>query len=616
MAKKTNTIQSLLEEAINNIQNSSDVVSKNYIPSIIEFCESEKYLDFRRRKIELYPVQKLILRAFYRGSRGNTSPDSMNMTEEEIELCKKLNLNGSKNGNILQKWNSNNLFLELLLVCGRRSGKDFLASIIALYECMRLLETDGGNPYEYYNLDDSNPIVILTIANAQDQAGQAFREIYGKVIKSPYFQDKIVKEGIGVSQINFLTPYDKETNKKLKQDGLPLKIGSVQIETGHSNSASLVGKSCFMIIFDEMAKYKQTNSASSGDQLWSNLTPTVRTYNVKRVINGVSETQYDGKIVCISTPEGEDGIFYDLYKNTDEVEHRIMFKLPTWEVNLRHTKEGLRKMEKDMTEDKFMREYGAEFSGIAGQSFFTQDVINECFDSHNFQFREFGEPGYLYFAHLDPAIKSDNYALVIVHKHYFLNSETGKLDFWIVLDHAKVWIPKKNKPVNIEEVDSYIIDLYKKFRIGLVTYDQMFSHHSIEKLTKYGIPAKKYTYNQRNKMTIYNEFLQLAARGKVKLPYLKLLKDEMIHLQKKSLGNGFKVGAKRDGDITTDDLIDALCGATFHCNHSEIERLPKTQLAYLPSGSINNRVWNTMSGTLGYGTGQQVADFLAKHGNK
>ena len=119
-----------------------------------------------------------------------------------------------------------------------------------------------------------------------------------------------------------------------------------------------------------------------------------------------------------------------------------------------------------------------------------------------------------------------------------------------------------------------------------------------------------------NEMTIYNEFLQLAARGKVKLPYLKLLKDEMIHLQKKSLGNGFKGGAKRDGDITTDDLIDALCGATFHCNHSEIERLPKTQLAYLPSGSINNRVWNTMSGTLGYGTGQQVADFLAKHGNK
>ena len=120
MAKKTNTIQSLLEEAISNIQNSSDVDSKNYIPSIMEFCESEKYLDFRRRKIELYPVQKLILRAFYRGSRGNTSPDSMSMTEEEIELCKKLNLNGSKNGNILQKWNSN-------------KNKQYFGTIIKIY---------------------------------------------------------------------------------------------------------------------------------------------------------------------------------------------------------------------------------------------------------------------------------------------------------------------------------------------------------------------------------------------------------------------------------------------------------------------------------------------------
>lgn len=617
MAKKNQTLKSLLEDTITKINsNSNNAVSVNNIPNIIEFCESPKYLNLRGKGVELYPVQKLILRSFYRGSIGNTSKECMEMTDEEIEICKRLKLDNDLNGNIIKKWQNYNPkqdTVELVLVLGRRSGKDFIGSIIALYEVMKLIESPSGDPYREYNLDSSTPIVLLTIATSADQATTAYREIYGKVMTSPYFKDKIVKEGIGVTQINFLTYKDKESNKKAREEGMPVTSGSIQVETGHSNSNSLVGKTCFMIIFDEMAKYRQTNSAQAGEQLWTNLTPTVRTYS-KELPN--NEKQYFGKIICISTPEGEDGIFYELYKNSADVEHRLMFKLPTWEVNLRHTKDSLRKIERDMTDEKFMREYGAEFSGLVGQNFFTKEIIDECFETHNFQFREHGEPGYSYFVHLDPAIKTDNYALVVVHKHYFYNTTTNKLDYWIILDHVKTWVPTKNKPVNIEEVDNYVIDLNKHFNIGVVTYDQMFSHHSIEKLKKYGIPAKKFTYNQRNKMMIYNEFLQLASNSKVKLPHLKLLKDEMVHLQKKPLGNGFRIYAKRDGDVTTDDIIDALCGAVFQCNHAEIDKLPKSRLVYMGGGNSPgaNTTWRSMSGMVSHGTGQQIAKFLENKG--
>jgi hypothetical protein len=111
----------------------------------------------------MFPMQKIILKVFYRGSRGN---EHLKLTEEEIELLKKEGMFKEhpeaecERGDVLGKYNSNVSFRELVLVWGRRSGKDFCASLIAMYEAMRLLEVPSGDPYEYYKLAPGADITL------------------------------------------------------------------------------------------------------------------------------------------------------------------------------------------------------------------------------------------------------------------------------------------------------------------------------------------------------------------------------------------------------------------------------------------------------------------------
>ena len=80
MAKKHNTIGSMVKELKKLFDES--LTAKPYIPSIIEFCESKANLGLPN---PLYPVQALILKAFYRGTPGN---ENLQLSKEEIEMCR------------------------------------------------------------------------------------------------------------------------------------------------------------------------------------------------------------------------------------------------------------------------------------------------------------------------------------------------------------------------------------------------------------------------------------------------------------------------------------------------------------------------------------------------
>ena len=622
MAKKRNTLGSLLNATSRLFNESKGDIP--YIPDILTFCYSAAYLDFETKGIKLYPVQELVLRAFYRGSIGNTEQKHMEMTEEERKLCIELGLNDNHNGNIVEKWDSRVLFRELVLVWGRRSGKDFTISIIALYEAMRLLECPGGDPYKMYELGNAAPFNILTIANNKEQAGILFREINGKLMGSPYFSDKFVPEGITAGRIHLLTPQDKRDIEASILKGLAPKPGSVVVETGHSNSNGLVGKGCFVLMLDEAGLYKRTGGPGSDEQIYGNLSPTILTYVRTEYIrdkNGKlidTKKHYDGKIISISSPRGMDGIFFNKYEKSPTIPQMLMCRLPTWSVNTLHTEAGIREAEQSMTDEKFKMEFGAEFSGTEGENFFPPEFVKKCFYSHQFQSHEdapnhWGKPGTTYFAHLDPAISSHNYALAVVHKHHFVNQVTRKIDFWLVLDHLKVWKPKDGKPIKIDEVDEYVIDLRRRFHMALVSYDQWNSQSSIEKMRKNGIPAMCTRFNKHYKIQIYDELEQLVANEKLKLPYVKLLHDEMMNLQRKYMAQGYRIYPKTEGECKTDDTCDALAAACFNALKTEVARLPQAKLVNMGiSPSSNQQVWRSMQGVpYGVGSGQQVANWMA-----
>ena len=221
--------------------------------------------------------------------------------------------------------------------------------------------------------------------------------------------------------------------------------------------------------------YKNTAGASSGDAIFNSLAPAVKTY--VREIPILDENQqpkvdedgkpltdkiYDGKIICLSTPRGKEGIFYDLYANHMDVSHRLICQAATWQVNPMQSKEALMAAFPSMPEEKFRMEFGAEFSGTAGENFFPEEAVEICFADKALKLKDYGKPGEYYFAHLDPATSSHNYALVLAHREVFLNKEIMKKDWRIVVDHIKYWSPTPGKPIMIEEVDDYVADLNGK----------------------------------------------------------------------------------------------------------------------------------------------------------
>jgi len=448
------------------------------------------------------------------------------------------------------------------------SGKDFVVSVIALYEAMKLLECKGGDPYAMYELSSANTINILTVANSKAQANIAFSEIREKLFHSDYFRDKYGKDGIGAGSIYLLTPKDKIENKKFKEKGLPQKKGSIGIIVGHSNSDSLLGMGCIVLILDEVASYKTTGGSSSGDRIYAALTPTVQTYvrktyardeKGKFVHNEHGQKEiikriYDGKVISISSPRAQEGKFYELFNTAKDVPSRLAMRVATWNINPHHTRESLRADNNTMSETEFNMEFGAEFSGTGLESFFTEEQIKPCFIGHNLRNVEMGAMGKTYFVHLDPATSSHNYALVVLHRENFLNPQTKKADFRIVVDHIKHWEPVSG-PINPNEVMQYVIDLKRKFHIGLITYDAFASQESILKMRKAGIPNKETKFTGAYKFKIYKELENLVNSGRIFIPYHHLLYNEMIELQRKFTPTGFKILPKKDGDgVKSDDV--------------------------------------------------------------
>lgn len=606
---------------------SSSSSSSRYIPSIVEFIESPKYLGFSKeadpKAIVLHPAQMIALKIFYRNSPGN---ENITLTEKEIKFLKDKGLykdSELNKGSVIEKWESGVIFNELVLVWGRRSGKDFITGIIALYEACRLLEMSDGDPYAFYGIGSANEITILTVAGAADQAGTAFREIEGKFFDCKYFEDKYITEGITGKEIHILTKRDKIENAKRKEKGLGPKKGSISIEVGHSNSASLRGKQIYVCILDEVAFYKTTSGSSSGDQIYQGLAPAVKTFIRKKPMfdengnpildeegNQKEQKFFDGKIIAISSPCGEEGLLWNLFSKADSAPQRLAFRMPTWEVNLFFTRDDLKKEFPDRSEEEFNMEFGSEFSGSAGATFFTREMVDAAF-SPGLKTREVSQPGWSHFFHLDPATSSHNYALAGVHKEVFIKD--NKQDFRIVVDMLKFWHPEgKAIPVNV--IDNYVLSLRGRFHIAKITYDQHRSENSINLMRKHGLPAILTTFHTKFKMKIYQELYNLLAEGKILIPDdgsegSKLLKQELYNLQRKDTYQGWKVFPSKDADTKTDDLCDALAAAVFQCRHSMIEAMPQGVLINSPQAGGSNMVWNGPQGPIGMGSGQQITDW-------
>lgn len=595
-------IQRIKEEA-------SSQSEETYIPDIITFCESDSYLGMKKRGAKLFPMQKIILSCFYRGQQGN---ENLKLSEEELALLHRLHLH-----DVIEKYYSNEKFRELILVLGRRSGKGVMTGLMACYEAMKLLELPGGDPFRYYGLESGNPIYILTVAVSSDQARLLFNQVKDSMMKSEYFRTRI--GWTEADKIYLKTLSDRRQEQSLLKEGFKAAAdrvkGSVVIMSGHSNSESLLGKRYFALLLDEVASFKNTGGPTSGDRIYSALGPG--TADFKRISgyteDGTPIQQTESKIISISSPRSEQGMLFRLYSDTSQTAGRIAFRLPTWKVNEMFNEDGLRAENKYMSATEFAMEFGAEFSGTAGEKFIPDQYIDQSIEmGRNLGLRGQtiqGVRGIVYYAHLDPATTSHNYALVVLHveerRRRVTDPNTGnsKVETFkmFVIDHIKAWHPTGSEAIKVAKVENYVIDLSKRFKLVSVTYDAWQSISSIQNLRAKGIPTRMTPFRSQYKVHIYESLEHLLVANHIALPasgeYTDLLENELKCLKRRFTSSGFKIGPDPEARTKTDDMCDALAGAIGAAIEGTITGYPQGVLVNLPiSPSSGNQQWRIGTG--------------------
>ena len=552
-----------LSSAIRQIENDNPILKKDddltTMVDIITFCDDPRFLDLPNNGFNLWIAQRVILKCFYMGSKGN---ENLALTQEEWEWLYKYQEDETLD-EVLYKTNMKDVirkvmamstapsdkkpptFKELHLVMGRRASKTISASIITAYEVYKLIVINNGDPHAYYKLPSDDEIAIINVALSQQQAGRLFGQIQSRLRNSAFFKGRIAKET--TSEIRLYTNNDLARKAK----GATLDVpGSILILCGHSNPDSLAGFNAILILFDELAFYDETGKVT-GKYFYSRLKPSLTHFN-----------QFDeGRLVEISSPNTRNGIFYEIYKQAETDDRILSFQLPTWRTNpgVPYDHPELARDRKSNM-DMFATEYGAQWAeGGTYGNFFEPELVDRCIRGdlarHTRQ-----KPGMNYYLHVDPSKGGNNYAAVLVAKERYTNY-MGKKRSRCILAGVWIWRPVPNLGLLYHQIDQDIISICARFHPMCVSYDDYHSMSSVQLLRSHGIPTKQITFNRSIKQKLFQNLKDMMIYQPDPEIHLysdggesSLLIAELKALKFKELSRGYSVVPDKHGDVTTDDL--------------------------------------------------------------
>jgi len=524
----------------------------------------------------LFPAQRVILKFFYAGTKFN---EDIRISDEDIEEIKSWDIPqtwiaDTENNKLkslkrfVKGFNENpknNFFRDLVLVLGRRSGKSFLTSFIAVYEAYKLVMLK--NPQKYYGID-GNIWIINTAVSGKQAETIIFSQILKFVENCAIFEGRISKQLDDVLMIR--TDEDLRKAKKAKDQGLKEHHGSIILASGHSNSAALRGHAATLIMYDEVAHFVDTSGKASGDETYAALKPSTLNF----------QKDGDGRNIVISSPDVASGFFYHHYESCKNIDTALVFQIPTWNANPTVTRDMLDD-EFQANPDRAASEYGAEFRRSGGNVFIPEFLILEAQEKRKgWHKRSDGIQGTDYYLHIDPAKNSDRWAFIVAHEEWRIDPETRQFVKFVVEDYSKA-IDPDGEVLNPDEImDETIIPLFSRFNIISVSCDTFFSTEQQIKLQKKGIVPREISYSGANKNKLYTTMKDHFIRGTIELcnddqPLVEELRRITIDYTKKipkieNPGN--------DKFCPWDDLSDCLCGVidSMIKGAAGTTRLPKT----------------------------------------
>jgi hypothetical protein len=162
------------------------------------------------------------------------------------------------------------------------------------------------------------------------------------------------------------------------------------------------------------------------------------------------------------------------------------------------------------------------------------------------------EMGNLYVCTLDLGVKNDRTAAVIAH------AERGDEGTRIVVDRLQVWVPRPLRPVKLEDVKAWLVEMCRNYRAKLV-YDPSQAYLLVEQLRKSGVVVEQFTFTSSSVGRLAASIMQALRSRLLSLPNDEELRKELlsVHLRETST-NVLRVDTRGSGH---DDRVVAIAMA-------------------------------------------------------
>jgi hypothetical protein len=367
---------------------------------------------------------------------------------------------------------------ELYCVCGRRAGKDSVASLIAAHAAVTFSDHDRLRPGEF--------ATILCLATDRDQARIVLRYIKSFFSDLPSLKAMVVRETASGFELD----------------------NSVVVEVTANSGKTIRGRAVALAILDEMSQWRDETSTAPDTETYVALKPSLASLN--------------GMIIGISTPYRRSGLLWDKYKkhfgqNDDDV---LVIQCGTRALNPT-IPQALIDAEIAADPAKNSAEWLAEWrTDIAG--FLDLELIEAAVDrgvmvrppSKLWRYTSFTDPS---------GGAKDSFTTAVSH------DENGVA----VLDA----LLEIKAPFNPQEATKQVVALLKSYGLSTTTGDKYAANWVVSAFAEHGVT---YRHSERDRSAIYLECLPLFTSGRVRLidtPGNRLV-NQFAALERRSLPGG------------------------------------------------------------------------------
>ncbi|WP_245462015.1 hypothetical protein [Shinella sp. JR1-6] len=367
---------------------------------------------------------------------------------------------------------------EAWLIIGRRGGKSFVSSLVAVYLACFF-------DYEQYLAPGERGTVMIVAADKK-QARVILRYIGAMLTKIPMLRAMMLKAEVTANGIDL--------------------SNSVSIEVGTASFRSTRGYTYVALLADEIAFWRTDDAAEPDFEVLDAIRPGMATIP-------------NAMMLCMSSPYAKKGALYDAFRRFwGKDGEPLVWKAATREMNPTVAQHVIdRAVARDPA--KASAEYGAEFRNDI-ETFVSREAVEACVDPGT---RERAPvSGQRYFAFVDPSGGSaDSMTLAIAHAE----KKTAMLDV----------VREVKPPFSPETTVKDFCDLLKQYRVTSLLGDRYAGEWPVEQFKKHGI---RYEQAAKPKSDLYKDLLPLINSAEVDLLDIPVLVTQLCGLERRTARGG------------------------------------------------------------------------------